>query len=190
MKRRFFLVPSILLILGCGLITQIASPTETAPDPTLAVPSDTPSFTATAEIATTLPPTATLAPVTAPTSAQGSGLPAFYTNLNNVQQYFNPNGAPVKTWNGVPVMPQAIAGQDFNHGVYSYKATATLKQAVAFYNNFSPAGAPSMPMGSGSAGKGSNAMHNATFLYPNMIIYLASYDNDTSHVIVVISVQQ
>ena len=45
---------------------------------------------------------------------------------------FNPQGAPVTEWNGIPVMPQATAGEEVT-GLYSYKATATNEEATAFY---------------------------------------------------------
>ena len=49
---------------------------------------------------------------------------------------FDPQGEPVKEWNGVPVMPQATAGQEFpDTKTYSFKATATVKEAQDFYND-------------------------------------------------------
>ncbi len=45
---------------------------------------------------------------------------------------FNPQGAPLTEWNGIPIMPQATAGEEVT-GLYSYKATATNEEAVAFY---------------------------------------------------------
>lgn len=45
---------------------------------------------------------------------------------------FNPQGAPVTEWNGIPVMPQATAGEEVT-GLYSYKANATNEEATEFY---------------------------------------------------------
>ncbi len=45
---------------------------------------------------------------------------------------FNPQGAPLPEWNGIPVMPQATAGQEVT-GLYSYKANTTVEDAAAFY---------------------------------------------------------
>lgn len=45
---------------------------------------------------------------------------------------FNPQGAPLAEWNGIPVMPQATAGEEVT-GLYSYKASATNEEATEFY---------------------------------------------------------
>ncbi len=48
----------------------------------------------------------------------------------------NPQGEPVKEWNGIPVMTQATAGQEFPESKsYSFKAKATVKEATDFYND-------------------------------------------------------
>lgn len=186
------------LVWGCNLITGSVASTE-ASMPTTSVTSDTPAAAATVE-ATTDTPGATTAvettdtpipsvkplPFVTPNSTTVQ-LPGFMNNMNNVSQYFSPVGQPVKSWNDVPIMSQAIAAQDWNNGVYSYRANATLNQAVAFYSKFNPPGSFGMPPGTGFAGTGANAIHNATYMYPGMVIYIASYDNDPGHVIVVIS---
>lgn len=49
---------------------------------------------------------------------------------------FDPQGEPVAEWNGIPVMPQATAGQEFaDTKTYSFKADATVKDAQDFYND-------------------------------------------------------
>ena len=49
---------------------------------------------------------------------------------------FNPQGEPVSEWNGIPVMSQATAGQEFaDTKTYSFKADATVKEAQDFYND-------------------------------------------------------
>jgi hypothetical protein len=117
-------------------------------------------------------------------------------NLMGISQYFNPVGQPVQTWNGIPIMPRATAGQEFKPGaVYSFKATATIPQGVSFYKakisalGYSLNGEPA----TGSAGTGSNALHNSVLnTYKGsqiLLIYIASYDNDTGHITVVISTQ-
>jgi len=44
----------------------------------------------------------------------------------------NPQGTPVEEWNGIPVMPEAVAGQEAQ-GMYSYKANVTSEAAAEFY---------------------------------------------------------
>ena len=47
---------------------------------------------------------------------------------------FNPQGEPVKEWNGVPIMTQATAGQEHDKSNYSFKFTGTAKEASDFYS--------------------------------------------------------
>ncbi len=124
-------------------------------------------------------------------------MPAPFTNLSDVSQYFNPVGQPVQSWNGIPIMSEAVAGQEFKPGqVYSFKAAATISQAADFYQSkLPPLGYTSFMPGpaTGSAGTGANAIHNS-FLYmlkgsQILLIYIASYDSDPSHVSVVLSTQ-
>ncbi len=62
-------------------------------------------------------------------SAIPSGIP-------DVSQYLNPTGAPVSTWNDIPIMPQATAGQQFNSSTYSFKATGITETDVeTFYKD-------------------------------------------------------
>jgi hypothetical protein len=84
-------------------------------------------------------------------------------------------------------MPQAIAGQEFSGYIYSYTATATLDQARLFYEAKAQSLGFSMAPGSGFAGTGSNAQHNVSFVSYNLTLYLASFDNNTGEVIVIIS---
>lgn len=185
---KVLLVLVLPLILGCSLLGRALAPAATLPMP----PTDTvtqpaaPLVTATIEASATLSPSET-PEITDTPQPSNPQLPSFYNNLSNISQYFNPAGQPVNKWQTVPIMPQATAGQDWSNGVYSYRANATLNQAVAYYSKFNPSGGYSMPPATGYAGTGADATHSATFLYSNMIIYITSFDNDTAHVIVVIS---
>jgi hypothetical protein len=65
-----------------------------------------------------------------------STLEAVASQLPDFGNMFNPQGEPVKEWNGIPVMPQATAGQEFaDTKTYSFKADATVKNAQDFYND-------------------------------------------------------
>jgi len=62
-------------------------------------------------------------------------LQAVSSALPNFGDMFNPQGEPVAEWNGIPVMSQATAGQEFaESNTYSFKADATVKTASDFYN--------------------------------------------------------
>ncbi len=50
--------------------------------------------------------------------------------------YFDPQGTPASEWKGVPIMPQATAGQEFdNNNTYSFKVDAAPQAVVDYYND-------------------------------------------------------
>ena len=171
--------------------TYTAAPTSTAFPSVTSVPSatptslptDTPSITPIPEqVASTTPTSAMDALVAA------NPMLSAMANVKDLTQYYDPIGAPEKVWKDVAIMPQATAGQDYGGGIYSYKAGATLEQAIKFYQTAGNIpGTTTFPMSTGYGGSGSNATHDAIFLYPEVFIDIVSFDNDPSHVIVVIS---
>jgi hypothetical protein len=54
--------------------------------------------------------------------------------IPEIGQYFDPSGTPVDQWNSIPVMPGAIAGQEFSASVYSYTVPGTTADVQQFYN--------------------------------------------------------
>ena len=61
-------------------------------------------------------------------------LQAMGTSMPDVSQFMNPVGTPVSTWNNIPIMTEATAGQEFNKNTYSFKATGiTVAGVQAFY---------------------------------------------------------
>jgi hypothetical protein len=49
--------------------------------------------------------------------------------------YFDPQGTPASEWMGVPIMPQAIAGQGFDDNTYSFKTDASAQAVLDYYND-------------------------------------------------------
>jgi hypothetical protein len=102
--------------------------------------------------------------------------------------YSNPVGTPLESWQDIPIMKEATAGQEFQSDIYSYKAAATLQQASAFYSkqanslNWS-----CFPMASGYGGSGSQSTHDATLICGKLTIIMTSYDNNPGQVLVVIN---
>lgn len=45
---------------------------------------------------------------------------------------FDPQGTPVSNWRDIPVMPQAVAGEEVE-GIYSFRVDATIKEVQDFY---------------------------------------------------------
>ena len=194
--RRYVLLVFLLFgALACSLTSAPAAPTATVQVFPTTGPSETPASTATVQALDTPAPTETASPSDTPDPLLQL-MPMPILNLMSISQYFNPVGQPAQTWNGIPIMPEATAGQEFKPGaVYSFKAAATIAQGVSFYRakisalGFFLNGEPA----TGSAGTGSNAMHNSVLnCYKGsqvLLIYLTSYDSDTGHIIVVISTQ-
>lgn len=54
------------------------------------------------------------------------------TRIPNPEEFLDPQGNPVQEWRGIPIMPEAIAGQEFANA-YSFRASATVQQVQAFY---------------------------------------------------------
>ncbi len=196
MKRRMpFLVFLVLLLAACSPRAQVIVPTPTAsPSPTL-LPTNTvqiaPALQTSTETPTAVPSSIapplvanpTVNPLIATTVAQLGPMGA----LTDISQYYHPQGAPLKIWRAVPIMAEATAGQEYPPFIYSYTAKATLEQANQYYASLAPTlGIVFMP-GSGSAGTADQAVHNVTYVSPNLVIVLTSFDKDPGQVIVVIS---
>jgi hypothetical protein len=102
--------------------------------------------------------------------------------------YSNPTGTPLESWHDIPIMKEATAGQEFQADIYSYKATATLQQATAFYTKQASAlNWSCFPAVSGSSGTGDQANHQTTFLCGPITILIASFDKDPSQVLIVLN---
>jgi hypothetical protein len=154
--------------------TAKASPTQTSTVTPLPLPTEPPM-------------TATIAAMVDSYSATMVAMAGSEGALLNIGQYFNPVGVPLQTWHNVPIMSQATAGQEYSADIYSYIATATLAQARQFIQSNALSLGLVNPPGTGSSGSGNRASHNIDFISYNLTIVLTSFDNDSSHVIVVIS---
>ena len=69
-----------------------------------------------------------------PSSMPVETLEAFSTSLPDFGNMFDPKGEPVAEWKGIPIMPQATAGQESDANNYSFKFTGTVKEASDYYN--------------------------------------------------------
>ncbi len=64
-----------------------------------------------------------------------SALPSGMPNLPDITKYMNPSGKPATEWNGIPIMTQATAGQEFDKNTYSYKVSGiTANDVQTFYS--------------------------------------------------------
>lgn len=200
--RKFLPLSVVLFSLSCGLFSQALTVTQTPVPPASPLPATptspgitpvTPSPEVTATFAPSATNTSTQIPTTVPTAtidsqaATGVAMVGSMGAITNIALYLHPVGTPLSSWRSVPIMSQATAGQEFPGNIYSYTATATLAQARQFYEGKAQSLGFSMAPATGYAGLGSNASHEVTFISYSLTIYMTSYDNDTGHVIVVIS---
>ena len=130
-----FLSLTVLLVflLACNFVTQPINDAqnlaETAQALTTTIPIETLQALPSAIVSVIPVETLQALPSSIPTlEALASAMPDF-------GNMFNPQGTPVQDWRGIPIMPEAIAGQEFSeNNTYSFKASATVKDVQDFYN--------------------------------------------------------
>ena len=67
-----------------------------------------------------------------------SAVPTLEALATEFGDILNPQGTPVAEWNGIPVMPEAVAAEEVQ-ALYSYKANVTSEAAAEFYTTRLPA---------------------------------------------------
>lgn len=67
------------------------------------------------------------------TSMPVETLEALPSLMPDFSDMFDPQGEPASEWNGIPIMPQATAGQEVDGTNYSFRFTGTIKEAQDFY---------------------------------------------------------
>ena len=122
----------VLFVLACNAVTQPFNQAKdlagTAQAIATAMPIQTLQSLAT-QVATQIP-----AGTIEAFPSMFPSLEALGTSMPNIEGYFDPQGTPVSEWNGIPVMPQATAGQEFqDSNTYSYKVDATVKEVQDYY---------------------------------------------------------
>jgi len=119
----------IVFLLACNFITQPLNDVQNLAQTAQALGTVIPIETL--QALPSLIPKETLEafPSTVPTlQALASALPDF-------GNMFDPQGTPVQEWRGIPIPPEAIAGQEFSeNNTYSFKANVTAKEVQGFYD--------------------------------------------------------
>ena len=133
LSRILSLIVLLVFLLACNFVTQPLNEAQGLAQTAQAVASSLPVETlqaAASQIASAIP-AETL-------QALPSALPsleALASSLPDFGNMFDPQGAPVQEWRGIPILPQAIAGQEFSeNNTYSFKANVTAKEVQDFYN--------------------------------------------------------
>lgn len=126
------LIVLVLFLLACNTVTQPFNQARdlagTAQSIATAMPIQTLQSLAT-QISTQVPAeTFQALPSLVPS------LEAFASQIPDIGNFFNPQGTPVSEWKGIPVMPQATAGQEFaESSIYSFKVDATIEEIQQYY---------------------------------------------------------
>ena len=127
------LIVVIVFLLACNFVTQPINDAQnlaqTAQALGTAIPIETlqalPSAIASAIPQETLQALPSLAPT----------LEALASSMPDIGNLFDPQGTPVQEWRGIPIMPQATAGQEFSeNNSYSFRAGVTAEDVQNFYN--------------------------------------------------------
>lgn len=111
------LAVAVVFVLACNFVTQ---PIQ-----------DVQNIAGTAESFATAMPFETLQALA--TAIPVETLGALPTTISQFGNYFDPQGTPAAEWNGIPIMPQATAGQEFDAANYSFKYAGAAQEAVDFY---------------------------------------------------------
>ena len=109
-------------LITTGLLLLLVSCSSAVESPSTAAPTfETVSSAMPIETPQPLPSTAPNAESSA-TAIPGSG---------DIQ---NPQGAPLNEWRGIPIMPEAVGGQEFSpDNAYSFRANTTAEEVQSFY---------------------------------------------------------
>ena len=67
------------------------------------------------------------------TSMPVTTLEALPSSMPNLSQYFKPVGKPVSDWNGIPIFPQASAGQEYNKNTYGFLTDSKVVDVHDYY---------------------------------------------------------
>jgi hypothetical protein len=118
LSKYLLLLTLIVFILACNMVTKPITDVQNVASTVESVASALP--------VETLQSFATNMPV--------QTLESVASQIPDFGNMFNPQGEPVKEWNGIPVMTQATAGQEHDKSNYSFKFTGTAKDASDFYS--------------------------------------------------------
>jgi len=118
LSKLLLVTVSILFTLACSLISGPVSEVENAASTAQAFASEIPVETIQA-FATALPV---------------QTVEAFPSAIPDYGNYLNPTGTPVDEWNGIPVMPEATAGEEFAESTYGFTAPVSPTDVQDFYN--------------------------------------------------------
>jgi len=121
-SKLLLLIVLLVFVLACNVVSQ---PVQ-----------DVQNLAGTAEALATSVPVETLQalPSALPIETVQAGIPTDVADLEDFN-FVNPQGTPLSEWNGVPIMPNATTGQEFNEYTYSFKVDATPDGVKEYYKD-------------------------------------------------------
>jgi len=126
LSKFLFVSGVVVFVLACNFVTQPVKDVQNLAGTAEAIGSAIPIQTLQALPSTIPMETLQALPSVAPT------IEALATQFGNS---LNPQGTPAQEWKGIPIMPQATAGQEFSeNNTYSFKADVTTQEVQDFYD--------------------------------------------------------
>ncbi len=138
MRVLLLLTPGLLLVLACQAISSPINEIQNVAGTAESIA--TKAIEMSTQAATVYPATDEAPAGSTPFIPDGTSIPS---------GLFDPQGVPAATWKGIPVMPEALAGEEVQ-GLYSFRVEASLKEIHDFY----AAALPSLGWSSLFAGEG------------------------------------
>lgn len=132
-RKLLLILPLLLFIFACQTVMGPIEGAQNAGSTAVALATDAGEIiTQVSGIATEAGDFATqIAPI-----STALGVPTDISGLPG--NFFNPTNPPLTEWNGIPVMPEAIAG-DEQQGLYGYTIKVEVKAVLDFYTEKLPA---------------------------------------------------
>jgi hypothetical protein len=122
LRKSIIVIPVLLFILACQAVTSPVQQAQDTVGTAAAFATQAGQIvTQVSDLTTEVAPFETLFP-------DPSAMPDIPANI------FDPQSPPLAEWNGIPVMPQAIAGEE-SEDIYAYKVAATTQEIQDYYKS-------------------------------------------------------
>ena len=121
-SKLLLLIFLAVFVLACNIVAQPVEDVQNLAGTAESIASAMPDIATTAEAALTSMPDVVTTLESAATSIPFDDF-----------DFTDPQGTPLSEWKGVPVMTNAVTGQEFNEFTYSFKVPSTPPEVQAFY---------------------------------------------------------
>lgn len=126
-RALILLIPVLAFVLACQAITRPFNEIQDVAGTAESM------ATQAIEMATQAAPLNPLATAFSGTDEAPAGSTPFAPDGTSIPgNLFDPQGVPAADWQGIPIMPEAVAGEE-TQGMYSFRVNASLKEVHDFY---------------------------------------------------------